>query len=194
MKYRKQRVRGFSLIELLIVIAIILVLSAIATPKMLVVIANVKLRSAATSLSGVLQNSRMLSIKSNRTMTVHFTSVSGSPYVYVKDATSASTALSPTDPQAQLGAPIIQVDTPTGTITPLDSTQLGFTPLTSPDIPSFNPRGLPCKYVAGVCSINGFVYYFTDKRSIGGPGWTAVSLSPAGRVKQWFWYGTAWGS
>src|SRR5260370_23299780 len=135
----------------------------------------------------------MLAVKQNRTMTVHFTTVQVGPYAYVKDATAASITLTSTDTQVQLGAPVIQVSTPTGgSPSVLDSTILGFTPLNSPDLPSFNPRGLPCKYVSGVCTNNGFVYYFTDIRR--NAGWTAVSISPAGRIKQWFWYGSSWGS
>lgn len=192
MSLRKKH-RGFSLLELLIVLSIILVLAAFSVPKMFTVIANIKLRSAATSLAGALQNARMLAVKSNRTMTVRFTAIQNSPYAYIKDATAASTAIAQTDYQVQLGAPIIQVDTPTGTVTPLDPTVLGYTPLTLPDLASFNPRGLPCKYVSGVCTTNGFAFYFTDKRQLGGSGWTAVSVSPAGRVTQWFWYGNSWG-
>jgi type II secretory pathway pseudopilin PulG len=175
------------------VVAIVLVLAAVAIPNMMNVIANARLRGAATSLSGMLQSCRMLAVKENRIKTVYFTSVAVGPYAYVKDAASASTTLTPMDPQVQLGAPIIQVTTPAGgTPSVLDSTTLGYTPLNSPDLPSFNPRGLPCKYVSGTCTNAGFVYYFTDIRR--NNAWTAVSISPAGRITKWFWYGNRWGS
>lgn len=189
----RKKHRGFTLLELLIVLSIILVLAAFSIPKMFTVIANVKLRSASTTLAGAMQNARMLGVKKNRTMTVRFTSINNSPYAYVKDATSSTTSIANGDYQVQLGAPIIQVDTPTAPVTTLDTTVLGYTPLTNPDLVSFNPRGLPCKYVSGVCTSNGFAYYFTDKRQLGGSGWTAVSISPAGRITQWFWYGDTWG-
>jgi hypothetical protein len=49
---------------------------------------------------------------------------------------------------------------------------------------------LPCKYVTGVCSAAGFVYYLNDTRYA--KAWTAVSISPGGQVKQWFWNGRVW--
>ena len=192
-EFRNRDERGFSLIELVVVTAIILTISAIAVPNMMNVIANARLRGAATSLSGILQSSRMYAVKQNRTMTVRFASLQLGPYAYVKDATSSTTTLLTTDPQVQLGAPIIQVAVPSGgTPTVMDSTVLGFSPLSYPDLPSFNPYGLPCKYASGVCSNTGFVFYFTDVRR--NAAWTAVSISPAGRIRQWWWYGDRWGS
>ncbi len=192
MTRNSQRQRGFSILEVAIVSSIVMVLAVIATPNMINVVSNARLRGAATSLSGLLQNSRATAAKLNRTETVRFVSVSMGPYAYVKDANSTSTTLETTDPQVQLGAPIIQMTTPNGGVSELDSTTLGFTALTYPELPSFNPWGMPCKYSGGNCVSNGYVFYFTDTRR--NNGWTAVSISPAGRVKQWFWYGTAWGS
>ena len=126
-------------------------------------------------------------------MTVRFTTVAVGPYAYVKDASDATTTILNTDTQVQLGAPIIQVTTPSGGVpTALTSTELGFTPLTSPNLISFNGRGLPCLYSSGACTNNGFVFYFTDVRR--NAAWTAVSVSPAGRIARWFWYGNRWGS
>src|SRR5438552_210581 len=73
--HRNRSKQGFSLVELVVVVAIVLVLAAIAVPNMMNVIGNSRLRAAASSLSGLLQNSRMQAVKQNRTMTVHFTTV-----------------------------------------------------------------------------------------------------------------------
>ena len=95
-----------------------------------------------------------------------------------------------TDLQVQLGGSAFRVAGPSGGVPPLTSTLLSYTPLNLPDLVSFNSRGLPCKYVSGVCSTAGFVYYVNDSASRN--AWTAVSISPGGRVKQWFWNGKAW--
>jgi hypothetical protein len=51
---------------------------------------------------------------------------------------------------------------------------------------------LPCTYSGGNCTSAGFVYYFMDHRPMGRSGWAAVSISPAGRLKRWFWSGSTW--
>jgi len=184
--------RGFSLLELLIVVAILMVLGIIAIPNMMIVISNARLLGGGTNLSGLLQNSRALAIGKNATMTTHFTVLGSGPVAYVKEANDTS-ALSDKDPQVQLGAPLTKVTTPSGPGAPvaLTSGELGFTPVTTD--PSFNSRGLPCAYSAGVCPTSGFVYYFRDFRSMGKSGWIAVSISPAGRIKRWVHSGTSWG-
>jgi Tfp pilus assembly protein FimT len=179
-------------VELMIVVAVAMVLTLIVIPNMLTVISNARLQGGGTSLSGLLQNCRMLAIKQNSTMTTHFTISGNGPVAYVKPAADTS-SLDTKDTQAQLGAPLTKVTTPTGVGAPaaLTSTELGFTAVTTD--PSFNSRGLPCAYSGGVCSSSGFVYYFRDNRSQGKSGWIAVSVSPAGRIKRWVYSGAAWG-
>ncbi len=197
--YRTSRKEsGFSLVELLMVVAILLVVAALAAPTMVNVIANVRLRGSMSSLAGIFQDCRSFSIKQNRLISTHFTTMANGPVAYLKNATVSSPSLATTDQQVQLGAPVSKITNLTGVTgapTGLDSTTLGFTPLTSD--PSFNPRGLPCSYdtTTGLCTANvGFVYYFTDTRVMGANGWAAVTISPAGRVKIWMWNGSAWGS
>ena len=186
--------RGFSLLELMVVVGILLVVAALAIPNFMTMTANARLRSGMSSFSGLLQNCRMIAVKKNRIMTVHFSVLSNGPVGYVKDATVTSPTLESTDPQVELGAPVTKVVSPTGPGAPgalLDSSTLGFTPQTGD--PSFNPRGMPCSYSGTTCTPNaGFVYYFTDSRPMGKNAWAAVSVTPAGRVKTWFWSGSAW--
>jgi len=188
----QRRQAGYSLVEIIAVCAIILCISAFAIPNFVVGIANIRLRSGMSSLSGLLQNSRMIAIKQNKTMSVHFAVLAGGPVAFIKEAAAGST-LANTDYQVELGAPVSINQNPSGAGAPttLDSTTLGFDPQTSD--PSFNSRGLPCKYASGTCTAGfGFVYYFTDTRPLGKNGWAAVSVSPAGRVKTWMWNGSAW--
>ena len=190
-KHRNRKARGFSLLELVIVVSMLLVIAAIAIPNMMSVIANARLRAGATSLSGMLQSCRMMAIKQNRTKTTRFTVMAYGPVAYVKDATDGS-SLTNKDPQVQMGAPVNKVTTPSGVGAPpvLDTTTLGYTPFTSN--PSFNARGLPCRYNSGTCANAGFAYYFNDNRPLGKQGWAAVTISPAGRVTKWWWDGTNW--
>jgi len=189
---RRSRCRGFSLIELMIVIGVLLILGVIAIPNMMTVISNARLQGGGTNLSGLLQSCRTLAINQNTTMTTHFMVLANGPVAFVKKASDAS-GLNGKDTQVQLGAPLTKVTTPTGPGAPaaLTTTELGFTAVTTD--PSFNSRGLPCAYSGGVCPTSGFVYYFKDNRPMGKIGWIAVSVSPAGRIKRWIYSGVAWG-
>jgi Tfp pilus assembly protein FimT len=184
---------GFSLLELSIVVVIMMVIGVIALPNMVTVVSNARLRGGATNLSGLMQNARMVAIKENKTKEVRFTTLTNGAVAYVKNASDTSTTLLQSDPQVQLGTPLTKVVPPLGTGAPpeLTSTDLGFTALTT--YTSFTPSGLPCSYSGGNCTNAGFVFYFRDRRPLGASGWAAVSVSPAGRLKRWFWNGSVWG-
>ena len=182
---------GFSLFEAMIVAGIGMVLAAATIPNMMTAIANMRLRSSMTSLAGVLQNCRVLSVKENRHMTTHFETLSHGIIAYVKLASEAP-GLEEGSSQVQLEAPVTHVTAPSGPGAPsaISNGVLGFTPQTGN--PSFSPTGLPCVYSGGTCDRYGFIYYFYDTRRAGQRGWAALSISPAGRMKKWYWNGTAW--
>jgi len=182
---------GFSLIEVLLVVAIAMVITATAVPRITTVVANTKLRASMTSLSGLLQNCRMSAVQQNKTMTTHFQTQSSGLVGFVKLA-DGGTTLAKQDYQVEMQAPINKLipPLPTGSPAEISTSLLGFTPHT--EEPSFNSRGLPCLYSGGACNSFGFIYYFKDTRITSPGGWAAISISPAGRVKRWFWNGSAW--
>jgi prepilin-type N-terminal cleavage/methylation domain-containing protein len=184
---------GFTLLEVMIVAAIATVVTVTALPNITNAIANAKLRASMTSLSGLFQNTRMVAVKENRTKTARFEGGTTTRLMgYIRDAGDTST-LNVMDSQVEMEAPITKLTTPSGPGAPsaISTTVLGFTPQTGD--PSFNTRGLPCLYSGGTCATNyGFIYYFKDTRTSGVGGWAAISLSPAGRIKRWFWNGSAW--
>ena len=191
---RRDREAGLSMIEILLVVLIGMIVMAVALPNVLTVISNTRLRSNISTLSGIFQNCRMMSVRNNRVMTTRFSPAPKGIMAFVKLATDSGTTPARTDTQVALEAPIIRVTVPSGpgAPTPLDSGTLGFTPLTN-DV-SFNTRGLPCLYSNPACTTNqGFIYYFKDTRQSGSIGWAAVSISPAGRIKKWYWHGSTWG-
>ena len=192
---------GFSFPELLIVIGVGLIITVVALPVMSNAIATMKLRSSMTSLSGLLQNTRALAVQQNTGKTACHFNLSSRPYslvYFVKTATDCTTATAATtDSQVELEAPIVPYPTPTGTGAPaaIDNATLGLlsNPLTSD--PSFNSRGLPCSFSGGTCTPNAaFIQYYKDTRFSGSGGWAAISISPAGRIRRWFWSGSAWSS
>src|SRR4029079_18445755 len=134
---------GFSLLELLTVVAIIGTMAAVSVPTLLGAIAHAQLRGASSSLAGLIQSGRMQAVKRNRTLTVHFVKQGGVPFAFATDATHPSTAPG-ANLQGQLGVAPFHVEVPTGAdAAALTSTILSYTPLNYPELPSFNPRGLP---------------------------------------------------
>ena len=60
------RNRGFSMIELMIVLVISLVVAAFALPNISGAITTMRLRSAMSSIAGILQETRILAVKNNK--------------------------------------------------------------------------------------------------------------------------------
>jgi Tfp pilus assembly protein FimT len=184
---RHRSASGFSLLELMIVVGIMMVIAAMAMPKLMTTIADVRMRGAVNSASGLMQQSRMLAIKDNMLRKVKYSNVASGGFMYVD--VNDDGVIQATEPQVQMGSTIMAYSAPTG-LPALIATNLGYTPATVSTI-MFNPRGIPCSAV-NTCGA-GMVVYFTDSRNVGSPGWGAVSVSPAGRVKTWMWTGSAWG-
>jgi prepilin-type N-terminal cleavage/methylation domain-containing protein len=185
------RLAGFSLIEVSVVILISLILGMIAIPNMVSLISTARLHAGVTSMSGLLQSCRMAAVKKNLTLTTHFRPDGATLIGFVKEAPDTSDPVA-TDLQAQWEAPVRMMTTPDGAGAPteIDPAVLGFTPVDGE--PTFNTRGLPCLYDEGTCENKGFVYYFEDTSRRNGTGWAGLSISPAGRIKKWFWNGAEW--
>ena len=96
---------GFSLLEVCFVLAIALVLSAISIPNMAAVVSNARLHAGVSSISGLLQNGRMIAVKKNKAMSVHFEAEDASIVGYVKEVLDTSERTG-SDMQAQWEDPV----------------------------------------------------------------------------------------
>ena len=72
MLIQKKKKSGFTLVELLILIAILAVLSVISIPKFNAWVPGYRLKSAASDLQSNLQKARVLAIKKNTTVKIRF--------------------------------------------------------------------------------------------------------------------------
>ncbi len=72
MRLKKTNTDGFAFIELIVVIAIIGLLSAIALPMYISPMPQRRLKSAARDLYGAMQKTRLLAVKENQNKTLNF--------------------------------------------------------------------------------------------------------------------------
>jgi len=202
-----------------VVIAIVLVIVAMAAPTMTTWLTSAKSRGEVSQLSGIFQTCRSHAIKNNATEELNFTNSALTrgltvAYIYNFDnpivkvngvdvdtsvlhlGQDAESAFSQ-QRQVWMFSHFIKVSAPTGTNPPplTGGSMWGGTSTTPPDTTDnlcFNSRGIPCtcpstrpNYCPGIT--NGYAFYFTQ-----GTQWAAVGVSPAGRIKTYFWNGGAW--
>jgi prepilin-type N-terminal cleavage/methylation domain-containing protein len=192
----RQRDAGFSLPEILVVVMIILCITAVALPNTMHMVANYRARGTMGGMSGTIQECRSLAISKNQRIAMHFGLTGGETVAYLQYATEAPDYSKALKQMAAGGGVVMYRTLPGGAGAPSDLTASPLWTTTavskSSDI-SFNSRGLPCWDDSGVCSTGyGFLYYFTYQPPFGSNGWTAISVSPAGRIKTWLWDGSKW--
>jgi len=81
---------GFTLIELMIVVAIMGILSAIAVPNFMHYMAERRLNGAARMVMSDLMNARTLAVTQNRNVQVTFQTSAGAYYIYDAAGTAAT--------------------------------------------------------------------------------------------------------
>jgi len=189
---------GFSLLELIIVIAVILILAAMTVPKIMTEVDVVRVRYSATDLSGVLQRARMEAVRKNAVYSVQYTA--GPPAIEsIVDRNLAAPV--PAIPPAVLGSNVTSVYG-AGSGAPGEAAfvaSLNFTSLAAAatGLPSFNARGLPCVRTSStVCTQTlgqGFAFFLSGASAAGANvTWSAVVVTPSGRCETWAYNGTNW--
>src|SRR5262249_34903604 len=217
-----KRQRGFTLLEALVVVAIVLLVAAMTAPRMLAIMDATKLRTSAQAYAGLLQVARSKAVSDNDVYQVLVDNTLVPPVAYVD--LNHNRQLDPAEPAVLLANPIIVTDTAPALPQGFDPTALlNVIPLHDSDSPmvsdgaggiaagtaipglAFNERGLPCQRQTanGNCSNNlvggglpptvGYVTYFRYTLRNGALAWAAISITPAGRVKTWSYQGKVGG-
>jgi type IV fimbrial biogenesis protein FimT len=207
----RNRQKGFSLVELLVVMAIIIIVSAMAIPNIINAVRAARLRSAGSEVAGFLEQVRMTAVRENKTIYIRNSVVNGATMWYADrpdaagahnltlDAGEPVIGMSPTLSIANTGAPAA-----TAAMTAYNPNGSAFTQLktmtdgtaSSTVEMGFNSRGLPCQVVAsGACNrLSGagvptnMIAYMQNEAS----GYAAVTVSGNGKVKIWVWDGVAY--
>src|SRR6266481_4383050 len=181
MKTLRNQQSGFSLIELIMVMAIMLVMAAIALPTMNYAIKDYRLRATASSLKYVFQQGRFQSVKNNTMYSiVSAASPGGGTRVFV-DLNNSGTW---DGVEAAVDIPS-SISLQTNANSPSNSTMSltnasGYTNgMTSVSV-NFNSRGLPCTGSNPCNTTKGYVLYLQDSTRTN--GFAAVSITPAGRM------------
>lgn len=181
--------RGFSLVELLVVVAIIMVISAVAVPSVLNSIAASRLRGATTDVGGLLQRMRMMAVRENKFYTAYCPNLGSTP--------NCSRLWIDSNGDGTYNPGEFVINFPTGvTLTtssaPTGLTVGGQTPGTG--APGFDARGMPCTPnatpSAATCTQSSsgaptYAYYLTTSQGFKAAQWMAVSVASGGRVQVW---------
>lgn len=196
---------GFSLVELMIVVVIVLVIAGMAVPKFLTLIHNARLQGAASDFGGLLQKARIRAVQDDAYYATYFTSSGTIREAYV-DTKKTGVLDASVDPVISMSNEVTLVAAssapntsalqglflPTGSGLTVNDGASSNSPVT------FNSRGLPCKSISVTggtfCSSSSsyataFWLFFQDNVT---NTWEAVTVSPAGRIQKWRAIGSSW--
>jgi prepilin-type N-terminal cleavage/methylation domain-containing protein len=186
---------GFSLIEMMVALAILMVMAGVFIPPVSNAVANIKLRYSATDLSGVMQRARGEAARQNTYFSIAQTTLSSGETAYFVDLNKNGT-LSTGDPVVQM-ANQVTFYSGTGSGAPGESAFAGgfnFTFAPSGVLPNFNARGLPCVVSGQACPLTpgqGFIYFLSQSGTFG-TTWASVVVTPSGRVQVFSYDGANW--
>ncbi len=178
---------GFTLTELLVVVAIIGIVAGLSIPNFTRSIDNAKLKAATQQLAAVYQDARLRATQNNTPYEVLLSPPGVTPPQVCVDL-NGDGACGAGDPATvfPIQVSLNNAGVPVG----LNAAELGFTPtqMNQPLGIGWNGLGMPCQKsssTAPCATVPGWVQYLQLQRSGGDVLFAAVTVSPTGRVKTW---------
>ena len=219
MENRPTRQKGFSLLELLICLAVMMVVTVAALPTISKNMGAIRLQSSAQDVASLAERARILAVRNNTTYSILLPApVNGVQTACIDtnfngacDVTEPMVALAKyvsvvTDGSGPPTAEIVCGPNPAVTPCPAGFTGLNYPPQGPTAIVSYNDRGLPCigpvptnEPIGARCDelVNGtptgFLYKFVYTGG-NSPTYAALTITPTGLVSEWLNNGGAnWG-
>lgn len=195
--------KGFSTIELVVVVMIILIVAAFTVPNAMRAWYNMELRGTADEVGSLMQQARIMAARTNSYYTICYRTSGNVQTVYLTQVTLSSTTACTFASSATQIALARQITASSGA--PSGSNPSAFvysadagsgTPCDNTCTLAFSPRGLPCKFdttsTPATCSTPAsayFVYYF---QAVSSNGYAAILVTKAGRTRTYTWNGSSW--
>jgi prepilin-type N-terminal cleavage/methylation domain-containing protein len=191
-KSARKNDRGFSLIELCVVMAVLMIVAGMVFINAVTAFQNIRLQQSAVSYANLLQQARIRAVTDDTFYSVQTALLSGSAPIAYVDIDNSGTYTAP-EPMMVFSQGVSYMAFSSGPNKLnleskfLPAGQEGTVSATS-TAPTFGPRGLPCRPGGSICPyINGGVAtsYITFLQNAQSAKWEAVTVSPAGRIKIW---------
>jgi prepilin-type N-terminal cleavage/methylation domain-containing protein len=185
--------QGFSLIELLIVVAIGMIAAAMALPLVSNAVNQIHLSSSATDYANLLQIARMRAVQDDTFYYIRTGTSGGDPIAYVD--LNGNSSYDTGEPMMVFASGVTYKAQSAGPA--LSNLKSQFLPsgsvaqgsLQSTMIPIFGPRGLPCVVSGSACpylDAGGKPFsYLLFIQNTQNNRWEAVTLNPAARIREW---------
>ena len=183
----QKKTQGFTLLEVMIVLAVTLIIGSLAVPKMMATFNDIRLRYVATNISGLLQSARIQAVRRNTFFAIQPGVQAGGPIYYI-DKPGAGYA--PGDFMVAIDPTVVVTQGPITAAPNAGAFIAGLNFAVDPaaDPPSFSARGLPCIGTPAACPQvpgQGFVMFMSRAVGSGNTPWVAVVVNPSGHIQIW---------
>ena len=196
--HSRSRESGFSLLELVVVCAILMVVAAMVFVNGARLVQGIRLSQSATSYANMLQQTRLRAVRDDTFYSVRTTTsdATGTPIAFIDIGQQGS--YNPGNPTMVFSQNVTAQPYSSGPgLSNLKSQFLpagnGQNVVDSNDPPTFGPRGLPCTPNGTTCpalaSPTAFITFFQNSVS---QKWAAVTITPAARIQVWNYDGSTW--